>query len=86
MIEECTEGSVSMKKCLAGNGSIELESDESAIKEAIDSAKTKKLMIRRKTQETVKGSQENIRKHPVASFVGITLDNRGMITRVHTKE
>ena len=38
MLEECTDGSINVKKCLAGAGQVEIESDESVAKEAWDIA------------------------------------------------
>lgn len=42
-MEESTEGTVSMKKCLAGDGQIELDSDEAVIEGAIAFGKRKRL-------------------------------------------
>jgi hypothetical protein len=41
-MEECTEGSVSMKKCLNGDGQIELDGDEAIVKAVVDYGKRKR--------------------------------------------
>jgi hypothetical protein len=38
MLEECTDGSINLKKCLAGAGQVEIESDEYVAKEARETA------------------------------------------------
>lgn len=41
MLEECTDGSINLKKCLAGAGQVEIESDECVAKEAWETALNK---------------------------------------------
>lgn len=56
-MEESTEGSISAKKCLSGDGQIDVESDETVIKNAIAYAKKKRAMASRPQVKKVKVSK-----------------------------
>ena len=80
-MEECTEGTVSTRKCLDGDGQIEIESDECALKSATAFAKSrkKKSTIKKGT----KSSSNSFAAQPSASFVGVKLDSSKGLVRVH---
>ena len=82
LMEESTDGTVSMKKCLAGAGQVYLEGDEFAIKEAITSAKYKKQKYKRSKHD----NQASIEARPTETFLGVKLDSLGKVTRVHLDE
>ena len=67
-MEDCTEGTISKKKCLAGNGQIEVESDENAIKLA------KTFYERMKARK--RGGKENGEGDDSRCLVGIVLGSK----------
>ena len=90
LIEESTEGTVSMKKCLNGDGQIYMEGDDYAIQQAREAAKAKtkkKFGVKRPIKLASKStlSNENKTNH-TESFVGVKLDNIGNISRIHFDE
>jgi len=66
MMEDATEGTVKKKKCLAGTGQIELESDETPLKEA---RAAHKYFKQRNTKQI---EHEKCRKES-SSFIGVIL-------------
>jgi hypothetical protein len=78
-MEECTEGTISVKKCLTGSGQIDIESDENAVKEAKEMDALKK---KRKPMKAT-GSKGNETKSSPA-FIAVTLGPKGVIQRVYT--
>eukprot|EP00536_Pseudo-nitzschia_multiseries_P009824 jgi/Psemu1/325786/estExt_fgenesh1_pg.C_2860001 len=72
-LEEVSDGTISKKKCLNGDGQIALDSDENTNKSALAYAKSKK---RQKTKISL--ADEN--------FVGVLLDSQGMVKRVYVDE
>ena len=73
-MEECTDGTISLKKCLKGDGQIDIDSDETALKGAIAFASRKKV-------KTVKSSGVKSGVQP-SDFVGCTLSAQGKPERV----
>ena len=73
-LEEISDGSVSKKKCLLGEGQIALDSDESASRAAIAYSKSKKRLKPNK----VSLADNN--------FVGVILDSQNMIKRIYLEE
>ena len=96
MMEESTEGTISAKKCLAGDGQIDVESDETAIKNSIAYGNKKRSMTSRPFKKT-KVSKSMGRKTtglsssesltcgltPDANFVAVRLDPLGLVERVY---
>lgn len=97
-LEENTDGTVSAKKCLAGDGQIALDSDETVAKAAVQFAKEKR-------SKSLKGGLKGHKKggplgrglrtgnHSKESdsladelFVGVTLDSQGIVSRVYVNE
>jgi len=89
-MEENTEGSISVKKCLAGDGPIDIDSDDAVAKAAVAFA-TKK---RRKPVGTSKGrppiggakasvaSSQEPETLASENFVAVKLDSQGFVIRV----
>lgn len=88
-MEECTEGTITVKKCLNGDSAIEIDSDEAHIKAALEWAKTKQkrkssgMMMPVRTLKMRNGAKASLADE---SFVGVRLDNRGNVERVHLEE
>ena len=81
-MEDVTEGMVSAKKCLAGDGQFELESDEMAIKGALATrqARLKKVGVGMKR----KGGSCGLRMGEGSEdFVGVRMNKSGKISRVY---
>ncbi len=70
-LEEISDGTISKKKCLKGDGQIALDSDESANNAAIAYAKSKKFS---KAKKAVLADE---------NFVGVALDSQQMIKRIY---
>lgn len=80
MLEECTDGAVSLKKCMAGSGQIDMESDEAVVKAARECYKnrgTRSLQKSNKRKRTDNGIE------PSETFIGMKMDTKGYISRVH---
>ena len=91
-LEENTDGMVSTKKCFAGDGPIELDSDENVAKAAVKFAKDKKAR-----QQRLGGSSRKYRKLTASkaklsasdtsladeSFVAVLLDSQQTIRRLY---
>ena len=79
MMEEATEGAVSLKKCLKGDGPIDLDSDEAAIEGDIAFARRKRAKVSRGGKDDKAGSA------PLAdgNFVGVKLNAQGKPERVY---
>jgi hypothetical protein len=94
-MEESTEGTISAKKCLAGDGQIDIESDESAIKNAIAYGKKKRSMASRPPAKKMKLSkglgkttgqaEQSLTSGLTAdvNFVAVRLDASGQVARVY---
>jgi len=90
LIEESTEETVSMKKCLNRDSQICMESNNYVIQQAreVVKAKTKKKFGVKKPMKLASKStstNENKTNH-TKSFVGVKLNNIGNISRVHLDE
>lgn len=91
-MEEYTEGTISAKKCLSGDGPIEIDSDESAIHAAVAFAKIKKRKKlpripmdtsqtnRDTTTTTATSDPQPLPPPPSSSFVGVQLESSGKNT------
>jgi hypothetical protein len=78
-MEEITEGVISAKKCLSGDGQIEIDSDEAIIKTAKAFAnKKKERLTKRRTSDLVPQASE--------SFVAVQLDSQGRVFRVYSND
>jgi hypothetical protein len=77
-MEEMTDGSISRTKCLAGDDkNIEIESDEQAIKNALDFAKKKNARHKKAKVEAVSST---------STFIGVRLNSQGCVERVFSEE
>ena len=80
-MEDCTEGTVSLKKCLKGDGQIDIESDEAAINGAITFASRKRARVSLGGGKKSGGSAKSgISADP--AFVGVQLSSQGKPERV----
>lgn len=73
-LEEISDGTISKKKCLKGDGQIALDSDESANEAMIAYVRSKKR------------SKKNKASLADENFVGVTLDSQQMVKRVYIKD
>jgi hypothetical protein len=83
MMEESTEGTISLKKCLKGEGSLEIDSDEAAIKGAIAFAQRKRPSVSRGSLSG--GGKNGVERGgllPDENFIGVTLNALGKPERV----
>lgn len=85
MMEESTEGTITVKKCLKGDGPIDIDSDEAAIEGAIAFASRKRPRVSMKGKGGLKGSDEGGMK-PDPKFVGVKLTAQGKPERVFLEE
>lgn len=87
-MEESSDGAISVKKCLSGDGQIDVEADDTVIQNALALAK-------KKHSKSSEGRKTNfIRKHgpsksgnifgiaPSEKFIGVVLDSQGRVERV----
>ena len=93
-MEENTDGSVSLKKCLAGNGQIEIDSDEAVAEGAKAYAKNKRAAPRglggqkfaKKSKSSHSNSNDQAGIPPSESFVAVLLNSKGLVQRVHVDD
>lgn len=87
-MEENTDGSISMKKCLAGDGQIDIESDEKALKDTKTFAGNKRARKKVKSVCRKPLPTQDSSSHVTAdeNFIGILLDSQGNITRAYLEE
>jgi hypothetical protein len=87
-MEEYTDGSISMKKCLAGEGQIDVESDEKALKDTKTFASNKLTCKKLKSVHRKPQSTQDPSSHIAAdeNFIGILLDSQGNLTRAYLDE
>ena len=90
-MEEHTDGTISAKKCLQGDGAIELESDEVVAKRAVEYAKKKRNRPTLGAKRAVRSSKTAYKSkipgiEPTESFVAVLLDSQGSVKRVHTDD
>jgi hypothetical protein len=81
-MEDLSEGTITRKKCLSGDGPIEMDSDEAVAKAAVEYAKKKKNQpsANRKGKKAMTYSSGI---PPSESFVGVLLTSQGTVERVH---
>ncbi len=86
-MEDCTEGTISAKKCLAGNGQIEVESDDAIIKHAkavysnrSSNGNKRRLIGKNKQGKGVSGSETTVQA--LESFVGVKLGPNNTVERI----
>ncbi|KAL7550777.1 hypothetical protein ACHAWF_013987 [Thalassiosira exigua] len=88
MMEESTEGTITLKKCLKGDGPIDIDSDEAAIKGAIAFAKRPRARVSLAGRGGTKGKSGEggggIAADP--NFVGVKLGAQGKPERVFMSE
>lgn len=84
-MEDYTDGTISAKQCLGGDGQIEIDSDESVIKAAIAFAKSRKNKPRT-LRLTNRSDSTSLGPPPSASFVGVKLGLRNDLERVVVDE
>jgi hypothetical protein len=93
-MEEWSDGTISTKKCLKGDGQIPIESDDTAITDATAYAKTKRSRARglvgKKRTSLGNSKQPQFSKSTSFAdsdlFVGCTLDKQGEVHRVFLEE
>lgn len=79
-LEELTDGAITAKKCFAGDGQIELDSDEAVAKGAVAYAQQKKAKVTRRKSVHKSGVP------PSESFVAVLMNTQGLVSRVHTTD
>jgi superfamily II RNA helicase len=89
-MEENTDGTVSVKKCLKGDGQIDIDSDEAIVAAAIEYSKKKlarpALGKKKRTPVAAKTTPKSSTASSLPaseSFVAVTLDSQGRVQRVH---
>lgn len=91
LMDESTEGAISFKKCVAGDGQIDIESDEMIINDATERAKrkasnptfpNKKVKVAHK----MPSSGEAVTEKTDPTFIGVRLVGNGKLERVYLKE
>lgn len=88
-MEENTDGTVSMKKCLKGDGQIDIDSDEVVASGAIEYHKNKKSSgpgLLGKKRKFTKAKPTSAGLAPTEDFVAVILDNKGLVQRVHADD
>jgi len=90
IMEEATEGTISLKKCLKGDGPIDIDSDEAAVVGATAFAKRKKSKVSlagRGVKAGAKmGGDGSGSLRPDESFIGVRLTAQGQPERVYLEE
>ena len=81
LIEECTEGSVNKKKCIAGDGKIEIESDDAVAHSAVQFAKHHPQSLQRATKRAkmLYNGNKIVR---ASKIVAVNLNGRGEKYRI----
>lgn len=75
-VEEMTEGTIRRSECLAGNGAIEIESDETYAKNVTAYHKKKKsVKLSKKAKASLSLSDD--------SFIAVRLDSQGCVERIY---
>lgn len=96
-LEENTDGQVTMKKCLAGDGQIALDSDEAVAKAAVAYSKDKRIreiknglpmgsQKRRKLAVDNKLSQDGSSSLADENFAAVLLNSQGAVERVYVMD
>ena len=93
-MEESTDGTVSAKKCLSGDGQIDIDSDQIAIRDAKAYATKKKMRKSLGSRQQVrlgKGASDGSKDKSVdgsdvfadENFIAVELDAQGNVSRVY---
>mmetsp|Transcript_13027 Transcript_13027/g.26926 ORF Transcript_13027/g.26926 Transcript_13027/m.26926 type:complete len:475 (+) Transcript_13027:271-1695(+) len=77
-MEDMTEGTINAKKCLAGDGQIELESDETVIKDSLAAYESRKARGEFAAKRRVASGLQ-----PTDTFVAVSMDGAGHVHRVY---
>jgi hypothetical protein len=95
-LEENTDGVVSAKKCLAGDGQIALDSDEAVASAALRFAKDKRARnvgaggLQGRKSKGMAAPKVKTPSKPASladeQFVGVLLDSQGTVSRVYVEE
>jgi regulator of replication initiation timing len=92
-MEENTDGTVSVKKCLKGDGQIDIDSDEAIVAAAVEYGLKKRARPASNKMKRTLGVAKTAPKSSSASglaanesFVAVTLDSQGRIQRVHLED
>jgi hypothetical protein len=88
-MEESTEGTISLKKCLKGEGALEIDSDEAAIKGATAFAQRKRPKVSRGMSAGKSGGKsigEISGLSPDEKLIGVQLGAQGRPERVFLPE
>ena len=67
MLQDCTEGAISVKKCLSGAGQIEIDSDENVSKQAWESALDRKRYRLKVSNSSTFGTTDVAEQHELIS-------------------
>jgi hypothetical protein len=94
VMEETTDGAVTMKKCMNGDGQIVIDSDEVVAKAAISYAKKKRDSVTNKStgrsvrayRSLAAGKQTMGALLADENLVAVTLDSQGCVKRVYVDE
>ena len=81
-MEDATEGTISVKKCLAGDGQIDIDSDEAVIAAEKEMHEYKKA----KKAKSSGGGSGGGDIQPTDTFIGVKFDGVGHVKRVHVSE
>jgi len=83
-MEEVTDGAVRMKKCLSGDGQIELDGDEAILKAAVAYRKRKQQSSDKNVAKRIKPSEnKNEQIDADEKIIGVQLDRGGIVRRVY---
>jgi hypothetical protein len=89
-MEENTEGIVSVKKCLGGDGQIEIDSDQAIVTSAVafGNKKRSRTLLAKKVPvgsltKKAKTSHESSSLSPNEAFVAVTLNSQGLVERIY---
>lgn len=92
MMQEATEGTISTKKCLNGDGQMDIDSDEAVIKNSIAYGKKKRALASRPLKKMkvskglggkTTGLSETSGLAADPNFVAVRLDSSGLVQRVY---
>ena len=83
-MEELTEGTITAKSCLRGNGQIDIDSDEAIIKLAQDfGAKKRRILSSKVAMSACKAGTKKSGLPAADNFVAVVLDGQGTVQRIH---
>ena len=87
-MEDLTEGTVSVKSCLSGNGQIDIDSDETIIKLALDFAgkKQKRTVSSKGVMLPCKVDVKTSGLYASETFVAVAIDTQGNVQRIYLQD